>query len=114
MFLRLVDARDITALVRREDAMDVLLEDLEITRHRMEWRPKLVTEASEKLGLDSVRCFRFLARGLLSFEGHLELASALGHPRVQRPIQRVHAFLGRAPDTPVPEEPADGGLSDAR
>src|SRR6202022_1086809 len=114
MFLRLVDAGDITALLGGKNAMDVLLQNLEIARHGVQRCAKLGTETSEELRLDAIRGFRGLARGLLSFERDLELASALLHTRVQRPIQRVHALLGRTPHARIPEEPTDGPLSGAR
>src|SRR5256885_15732150 len=111
MFLRLVDAFDVPALISCKDAVDVLLQYLEITRHGMQGCPKLMTEAGEKLGLDSIRGFRFLARGLLSIQRDLQLASALGDARIQRPIERVHALFRSAPGTRVPQEPADRALS---
>src|SRR6202171_2361707 len=114
MFLRLVDAGDITALLGGKNAMDVLLQNLEIARHGAQRSPKLVTETSDALPLDAMRGCRALARGLLSFERDLERASALRRTRVQRPIQRVHALFGRTPHARIPEEPTDGPLSGAR
>src|ERR1700674_3647482 len=114
MFLGLVDARDVTTLIGRKHAVDVLLQNLEVAGDCVQRRPKLVTETSEKFGLDAIRGFRVLARGLLAFQSDLELASALRHTRIQRPVQRVHALLGREANARISEEPADRAFSGER
>ena len=73
--------------------MNVLLEDLEIARDRVQGSPKLVTETREQLGLNAICSFRLLAGRLFALECELQLPRSLRDARVQRSIERLHALV---------------------
>src|SRR3954462_15221699 len=109
MFLRLVNALDVVTLVVCEPTMNVLLQNLEVSRYCMQRRAKLVAETREQLRLDAIGRFCLLARTLFAFERQLELACTLRHACIQRTIQRMHARFASEPLRHVSQQPAQGG-----
>src|SRR5689334_6200411 len=82
VLLRLMNPIYVFALIVVQTAVNVLLEDLEISGDRVQRCSKLVTQAREQFRLDAVRGFRFFARGLLTRERDLQLTRALSDSRV--------------------------------
>ena len=111
VLLRLVNPPDVAALVLRQPAVDVLLKDLQVTRHGVQRRPELVAQAGKELGLDAIRRFRLLARRPLSFERELELASPLRDARVEGAIERANAVFGFLAAADVAHGPAERFLA---
>src|SRR5258705_2423208 len=97
----------VASLLLRQSAVDVLLQDLEVARHRVKRSPELVTQAREKLGLDAIRRLGILARRLLSLERQLQLPRPLRDTRIEGPIEGVHAVLGLLADADVAQQPAE-------
>src|SRR5712672_3130129 len=107
MLLRLMDASDITALLGVEPSVNVLLQDLEISRHRVERCAELVTETRKKLRLDTIGCLGILSRDLLALESELQLARALSDARIQGAVEGLHAFFGLTARAHIAKEPAE-------